>query len=59
MLEAGKLYYLSISKEISLLDQVSQEAGGSSDFTSADDRGRGALQSCSSCCLVSTVFGGK
>lgn len=56
-LEAGKLYYLSISKKITLLDQVSQ-AGRSSDLTRADHRGREALQSCSSCCLVSASFGG-
>lgn len=51
-LQAGELYYLSISKKISQLDQVSQ-AGRSSDLTRADHRGRGALQSCSSCCPVS------
>lgn len=54
MLEAGKLYYLSISKKISLLDQVSQ-AGRSSDLTRADHRGQEALQSCSSCCLLPCV----
>lgn len=57
-LEAGKLYYLSISKKISQLDQVS-EAGRSSDLTRADHRGRGALQSCGSCCPVSASFGKK
>lgn len=57
-LEAGKLYYLSISKKISQLDQVS-EAGRSSDLTRADHRGWGALQSCGSCCPVSASFGKK